>query len=230
MSETIFDADQAPVTPETPPATPAIPPEVAEFVGEGKKYRSTEDALKSIPHAQTHISKLEQELAQHKEELAKARAMEELLKEFKQGQHVETPQAPQVPAATPSDPVDIDKKVEEILSRKQAQAVAQQNVSKVLGAFQQQFGEQAKERYTKLAEEVGLPVSQLNALASSSPEAVLKLAGIKQAQPVTKPTSSVVTPNTPNGELPSARVKPGATTKDLVNAWKAAGQKIGKPV
>ncbi len=32
-----------------------IPTEAAELVGDGKKYQSVEDALKSVPHAQKHI-------------------------------------------------------------------------------------------------------------------------------------------------------------------------------
>ncbi len=76
----------------TPPETPAepisspkieLPPEVLEFVGEGKKYSNPVDALKSVPHAQKHISTLEAELAQTKTELEKRRTAEELLNEIK---------------------------------------------------------------------------------------------------------------------------------------------------
>ena len=35
-----------------------IPTEAAELVGDGKKYSSVEDALKSVPHAQKHIQTL----------------------------------------------------------------------------------------------------------------------------------------------------------------------------
>ena len=62
-----------------------IPTEAAELVGDGKKYQSVEDALKSVPHAQKHIQTLESELASVKEELTKRRTTEELLDEIKSG-------------------------------------------------------------------------------------------------------------------------------------------------
>ena len=73
---------------ETPPVivtptAPVISQELSEFVGTGKKYATLEDALKSVPHAQTHISKIEQELAQAKEELLKRKTTEELLEELR---------------------------------------------------------------------------------------------------------------------------------------------------
>ncbi len=71
-----------------------IPTEAADFVGDGKKYNSVEDALKSVPHAQKHIQTLESELAAAREELAKRRTTEELLDEIKSGIQ---------PQATPAD-------------------------------------------------------------------------------------------------------------------------------
>ena len=62
-----------------------IPTEAVELVGEGKKYSSVEDALKSVPHAQKHIQTLESELATLKEELSKRKTTEELLDEIKSG-------------------------------------------------------------------------------------------------------------------------------------------------
>ena len=73
-----------------------------------------------------------------------------------------------------------------------------------------------------------MPVEQLNTLAVTSPEAVLKLAGIKKPVNLGKPTSTVNTQGSfsqPQGEL-SAKVPKGASTKDLVNAWKIAGEKV----
>jgi len=63
----------------------------------------------------------------------------------------------------------------------------------------------------------------------TSPEAVLKLAGIKKDQSVGKPSSSVNTEGNFNSQTQelSARVPlVGATTKDVVNAWKIAGEKV----
>ena len=58
-----------------------IPTEAQDLVGEGKKYSSAEEALRSVPHAQQHIKTLEEEMAELKEELSKRKTTQELLDE-----------------------------------------------------------------------------------------------------------------------------------------------------
>ena len=70
---------------DTAPKAFEIPTEAQELVGEGKKYQSPEDALKSVPHAQKHIETLESELASVKEELTKRQTTQELIDELKSG-------------------------------------------------------------------------------------------------------------------------------------------------
>jgi hypothetical protein len=70
---------------DTQAKTFEIPTEAQQFVGEGKKYKSAEDALRSVPHAQEHIQTLETEMAHLKEELSKRKTTEELLDEIKSG-------------------------------------------------------------------------------------------------------------------------------------------------
>lgn len=232
MSETIFKADQAPEAPvvENPAPASTLPQEVAEFVGEGKKYKTAEEALKSIPHAQSHIQKLEEELAKQREELARAKAMDELLEEMRrQGQQAPA-QVPQAPAKGQAPDVDIDSKVEAILARKQAEVEAKANAQAVINAFQKAFGDEAEQRFVKLSQEVGLPVDYLNNLSMTSPEAVLKLAGLKKEQgTVAKPSSTINTEgsfNTQTQELSAKVPLVGATTKDVLNAWRIAGEKV----
>jgi hypothetical protein len=231
MSESIFGADQAPVASEVTPSPTQpdqLPPEVLELVGEGKKYRNAADALKSIPHAQSHIAKLEEEAETLRKELERAKAMEDLLEEFKRQGTVPASASPQAPASAPKDPVDIDSKVEEILQRKQAEALAKQNANTVVEAFKKSYGEEAEGRFVKLSEEVGLPVEVLNQLAMTSPEAVMKLAGIKKDSAVARPTSSVNTAgqfNSNQQELSAKVSMVGASTKDVLNAWRIAGIK-----
>lgn len=230
MSEsTIFTDDQSvePVVENPVPITPAIPPEVVEFVGEGKKYKSMEDALKSIPHAQTHIQKLEEELAAQRMELEKSKAMEELLKEFKQ-QNAGTPSTEPQIQQQPNESVDIDQVVEKALARKEAERAAQANANAVISAFRDAFGDEGKAKYEKLAEETGLPLASLNNLAKTAPEAVLKLAGLtkKVGGSVPHSTSTVNSSAVPNGGEASAKVKMvGASSKDVVQAWRNAGVK-----
>ena len=209
---------------DTQPKAFEIPTEAQDFVGEGKKYKSAEDALKSVPHAQEHIQTLEAELAQMKEELTKRRTAEELLDEMKSGIQQET---------TPQEGISQDKLMEivnQTLSQREMQTKAKVNADSVAKKFTEQFGTEAETVYNSLAKEAGLTVQQLNNLASTSPNAVLKLAGIgSKPTTVAKTSSSVNTEALGNLKQPqelSARVPKGASTKDLVAAWRAAGEKV----
>lgn len=230
--QTIFT--QATPDPVVTPQSPSLPPEVAEFVGQGKKYSTVDDAIKSVPHAQKHIQTLEQELAQIKEELQKRKTTEDLLAELKasgiQPAGVTTP--------TEVNPEKLSQLVADTvnhsLAQKEAQLTAQVNTQKVTEAFVTKFGDKAEEMFKTIAQESGLTVGNLNYLAATSPNAVLKLAGIIQnkSEPVVSKTfSSVKTEgnlSSQNNENLSAKVKPGASTKDVVNAWKVAGLKVGR--
>lgn len=229
--ESIFDLNTSGTPEDIKPATeaPSIPQELVELVGEGKKYRSIEDALKSVPHAQSHIKKLEEELKQMQEELTKRKTAEELLDSFKSvsPQKEETP-----PVGLNQD--DLVRTVEAVLTKAEQKKTEQTNINSVINTFNQMYGEKGAEMYKKVAEESGLPVTSLNKLAASSPAAVFKLAGIdgksKESVPG-KPSSSVNTqglPSTQSQQTLSAKLPKGATTKDLVNAWKNAGETVKK--
>ena len=202
-----------------------IPTEALDFVGEGKKYKSAEDALKSVPHAQEHIKTLEEEMAQLKEELTRRKTAEELLDEFKSGvqQTEATPQSVDLNQDT------IMNLVNQTLEQREKQTKAQSNAKSVASKFTEQYGSKAEEVYNKLAQDSGLTVEQLNNLSATSPNVVLKLSGL-DAKPATvgKPSSSINTQalgSTKPTEL-SARVPKGASTKDMLNAWRAAGEKV----
>lgn len=229
MSESIFEAQATPEVPpvvENPPSAPVLPPEVVEFVGNGKKYSSVEDALRSVPHAQKHIQTLEQELQQMKEELTKRKTTADLLDEIKSG----------IPPVEKTSPIEISQDkivatVAQVLAQRDAEAFSKKNISTVTSSFSATFGDKAEEKYIQIATDSGLTVQQLNSLSASSPQAVLKLAGltVKQEGAQTKTQSTINTEallqNSSSHEL-SARVPKGATTKDMVAAWRVAGEKV----
>ena len=202
-----------------------IPTEALDFVGEGKKYKSAEDALKSVPHAQEHIKTLEAELAEARDELTKRRTTQELIDELKSGyQQENTTQSADINQDT------LEQLVQQKIEQTERQKAATQNANSVASKFTEKYGDGAESAYNSLAKESGLTVQQLNNLAATSPNAVLKLAGLSGRidTPVAKPTGSINTQalkDTPT-EQASARVPRGASTKDLVKAWKAAGEKI----
>jgi hypothetical protein len=214
----------------TQPTGFQIPTEAVDFIGSGKKYQTPEDALKSVPHAQKHIQTLESELAQVKEELTKRKTAAELLDDIKSGLTQEnTPQAVEI------DQDKLQQIVNQTLSAKEKQKAMEANTSTVASKFTEKFGNNAEQVYNNIALEAGLSVQQLNSLAALSPNAVLKLAGLdKTTQTVpTKSTGSVNTEqfnNSNSSNTLSAKVPKGASTRDLVNAWKAAGEKVKQKI
>lgn len=225
MTETVFN-QQTPAVPSTE-QTPTIPPEVAEFVGAGKKYADVSVALQSIPHAQTHISKLEAELAAMKEEITKRRTAEELVEEFRKTGTVQTPAT----TSAAVDPAQVVQLIDQVITQKTAQVTAAQNTSSVVDAFKKAHGEaHAEQKYIELAKTVGLSINALNRLSAESPEAVLKLAGLNKAPatPTTPLQSGVNTESltTPQTQELSARVGKSSSTKDIVAKWKVAGEKV----
>jgi len=218
--QTIFDqaTDQVDTQPQF-----TLPTEVADLVGAGKKYQSVEDALKSVPHAQSHIQKLEDEMKQMREELSKRKTAEELLDEIKsQGFPEKTS-----PAALDTDA--LSKVVENALSAREAQKKATQNIDSVVNAFNERFGEKGPEQYKLLAQESGLPLEYLNKLAATSPQAVMKLAGLESKQSTPGRTTSSINTTSMSSQPSTGSIKVkmvGSSTKELVSAWRAAGEDV----
>ena len=203
----------------------SIPTEAAEFVGQGKKYQSVEDALSSVPHAQKHIQTLESELAEVKEELVKRKTTEDLLDEIKSGI---VPQDTTESVQYNQD--NLEQLVNQALENRDVQKTAHHNAKSVAAQFTEKYAEKAEEVYNSIAKENGMTVEQLNSLSATAPGAVLKLSGLeKSSQGIEKSSGTVNTEalsSTSKDKLGlSARVKQGASTKDLVDAWKIAGEK-----
>ena len=198
---------------DTAPKAFEIPTEAQELVGEGKKYQSPEDALKSVPHAQKHIETLESELASVKEELTKRQTTQELIDELKSGsQPIEnTTQSAEI------NQDNIMDLVNKTLSIREKKAQADSNAKQVAAKFTAQYGDKAEATYNSIAKELNVTVIQLNELASSAPSIVLKAAGLSVA---TAPVG-----NTTTAPALSAKVESGST-KDLLKAWGRAGEKI----
>lgn len=203
-----------------------------------QKYNSVEDALKSLQHSQSHISTLEQEMQelrsqfqqtqQKAEELeTKSKTMEELVSEFKAGQQNST----EKPSNTQSvDPEFIENTVESLLTRRQQVEAANKNIGTVINAFKEKYGEEkAEEVFYSRAQELGLGREFVNSLAAQSPKAVFGLYGIEDSPKRTDniSSSSVNTEAVePKTEQVSGKVKIGATTKDMTDAWRAIGRSL----
>lgn len=212
---------------DTQPKAFEIPTEAQELVGEGKKYQSPEDALKSVPHAQKHIETLESELASVREELTKRQTTQELIDELKSG--VQTPaQTVQSGELNQDNVMDL---VNQTIATREANAKAESNAKSVAEKFTAQYGDKAEDTYNSIAKELNLSVKQLNELAATSPTVVLKAAGLSAAKaPVASSSGDINTEALSQQAKPtelSAKVE-GGSTKDLLAAWGRAKAKINQ--
>lgn len=204
-----------------------IPTEAQDLVGKGKKYSSAEEALRSVPHAQEHIKTLEEEMAQLKEELSKRKTTQELLDEIKSGvQPVEN-----TTQEVGLNQDNIMELVNQTLKQNEQKKTAQANASQVASKFSEKYGSNAETVYNSLAKDLNLSPQKLNELAATSPNLVLRLADLEPnvKTNVSKSSGSVNTEALAQNKAPqelSARVPKGAKTSDLVNAWRAAGEKV----
>lgn len=181
MTDNIFEqADQvvqqtAEAVIQQQPTTPVIPPELQEYVGEGKKYKSVDEVYKAFPNAQKHIQTLEEENRQIKEELSKRKAAEEILNDIQNGLGQQQGITP--PVSQPNTQ-DISQIVRQELERKQQEDFYRQNQTVIVNEFKKHYGDKAQEVFEKLAIDNGVPITTLNQLAATSPNAIYKLAGI----------------------------------------------------
>lgn len=222
---TIFSADPAQQQQQEPAKPFVIPTEAQDLIGDGKKYNSVDSALKSIPHAQTHIKTLEDENKALKDELLKRKTAEEVLNEFKatsyQSQQTEQPSGANV------DPEALASIVEHVLEKKTQQTQAVSNASIVTGKFTEMYGDKAEAMYNKLAKDNGLSVYQLNQLALTSPAVVLNLAGVSNKPVIGKTTSDVnIQSQNQQNQFDTKVPGQGATTKQLMNAFANARLKV----
>jgi hypothetical protein len=223
----VQEPTQETVQQDTQPKAFEIPTEAQELVGEGKKYQSPEDALKSVPHAQKHIETLESELASVREELTKRQTTQELIDELKSG--VQTPaQTVQSGELNQDNVMDL---VNQTIATREANAKAESNAQTVAAKFTEQYGDKAEDTYNSIAKELNLSVKQLNELAATSPTVVLKAAGLSAAKaPVASSSGDINTEALSQQAKPtelSAKVE-GGSTKELLAAWGRAKAKINQ--
>jgi len=222
----IFNQETATPAPEITPAPKEDPSAtlLASILAEDgrQKYATVEDAIKSISHSQEHIRRLEQETAALNEEIARRKTAEEVLEEIKATKPVE---------ATPSPGIDysqVESLVDQRLQATEQRKVASDNTSKVVSVMSEKFGDKAEEVFIKTAQDSGISVDQLNALAASSPMAVLKLVGVEAKAESSAPFSSgsvnTESLRSPASQTTSVKVPPGAGKDVLMAAWRAAGQ------
>ena len=158
---------------------------------EGKqKYASVEDALKATAAAQEHIRRLEEENTTFRQEVEKSTTLQSVLDAMKPREESEP--APAEPTSSIGED-DVAQLLEGMLNKRETEATAKANVSKVTSAFVEKHGVEAEAKYYESATALGFTNSEINELAARNPAAVFKMLGIDdKPAPVANPLRSSV--------------------------------------
>ncbi|MFG1549478.1 hypothetical protein ABMA80_15780 [Halobacteriovorax sp. FRX-3] len=150
-----------------------------EFVGEGKKYKTVEDAVKALAFSQHHISTLESETAKLREAQTQAKTIDEVLATLQKKQQPSDDNKgsdnPDPVSQKPTDDLDVEATVKRLLEQHTSTAQAEANHKQVVDAVQAKFGSKAFDVWDKAEKELGINLEQM---AQTSPAATLKLLGI----------------------------------------------------
>lgn len=144
------------------------------FIGEGKKYATTEEADKAIAFSQDHIKKIEDENAALRESALKAKTFDDVLESIKNQSSVLDTNSETSEGNHQQVDIDalVEKAVTEKLSASESRRTAQTNSEEVVSALAAKFGASASEVYAKKAEDLGV---DLDTLSMTSPKAVIEL-------------------------------------------------------
>jgi len=174
-----------------------------DFIGEGKRYATPEVALAAIPHKDAHIAQIEAENAQLRAKVESAKTVEQLLEQMK-GSAPSTTATPEAPAANQQP--DVSEVVRSVLQEEQMRTIAEQNVAMANQKLAEMYGEQAQAKAAARAQELGMDMATMKALAERSPQAFLTLFPTGEPQSsegaTTPPRDSDVNTSTTSGGVP----------------------------
>lgn len=234
--QSIFDKTQQTSTTPTPPTDDVnnLLSQIRNENGE-QKYKTLQDALVGLQHAQEFIKTLRTEKSTLEEELNGIKPVAEKVTELEKVVLQLT--KPQEPVATPTSGLSeeaIAKLVETTLTKRQQEDVAKQNLTSVITSVRAEFGDKAEEVFYAKAAEIGLSKQDINALAARTPQAVLKLIGVSQKSTTVKPTTTTNNTSsfTPSTETfigrNSRRLEVGATASELMEETLAARRMVAE--
>jgi hypothetical protein len=243
FGNTPSDTNPNPTGGSNPPNT-NVPDDVATILGSIKnergevKYKDLNTALQALQASQEFIPTLKSQYETEKaeaqrlrEEVARLRTIEDTVAALTQRQAEQTG----TPPATGRTDEEIAELVNRTLTQKEQKATAMANVQSVVSTLQQSFGADAEKKFYDKAQEMGMSVDEMNALAAKSPKAVLSMLGVTVQQahkPNVSATNSSVNTSAfqPTQETFVGRnTKPtlvGATSQDLKMESQAANKMV----
>ncbi len=163
----------------------------AELVGEGKPFKDLQALARSKVESNVHISRLEKETKELRDELQKRLTAEEIMTKITQAKQEIPPEGNQLPKGdTPAPSLskeELEKIVSQKLSESEAARVAQSNFDTVISELNKAWGNDFRVKLAAKAKELGLGQDWLTQLAGDKPAAFLTLVGVNA--PVQKDVS-----------------------------------------
>jgi hypothetical protein len=175
---------------------PTSPSVLGDLVGEGRKFNDVEALAKGKLEADKFIEQMKQENAALKEDLEK--------QAYKLGVTTKMEEMASAPTTELLDPnnnnsgttntantqpssseADIESLVEQTLRKREQEGVAKNNIAIVESELAQAYGTEAASAVQNKANELGLPMSELQGMAAKSPAAFMQLMG--RSAPKTSP-------------------------------------------
>jgi hypothetical protein len=218
-----------------------IPAEVADWVGEGKKFANMAELAKAYKHSQDFIEQLKTENNDMRRELSTAEKVDQLLSRIGgssgegaasgEGTSGETPPS-DAGESEPSNEEKIRQAVEQEVTKLERERSAQQNeqdandrVVKLADGNVQE----AKNMLTRTAEDLGVSVSYLREQARTSPVALERLVKASQSGSSSSTSSSSAAQGSQNSEaLASQNTRSSSGDVQPWSHWKKLRKEISK--
>lgn len=167
MTDSLFETDQSQAA------------RFEDLVGEGKKYKTTDDAAKALIEKDRFIAQLQAEGATFREEIKARLSLEELAdriaRQTPNGEPSPTQRSePGSPQAEPA-PTDLKAEVKRLLEEERSTQNRQSNLEKSKQAAKERFGGDYNATLRQIAEELSVSDKFLTDMAASSPAAFIKL-------------------------------------------------------
>lgn len=233
MSEEFLGTTNTQTAETSPPAVEAQAvrqddkPEYGEFLQvitnpEGKpKYKTVADALIGAAKAQEHIQRIEAENAELRTVAKKVETMEQLLQRLEQGKGSDQAPMPKVE--------DQEQLVLSVLEKREHALRERQNREQVLESLKGKFGDKVQDVLQAKANDLGLSVADLGALAARSPKAVLGYFDTRSVAPSVQSTvnTQALSPKATDAKAPD-NIMWGASTKDVVGFFRQVKEEVNK--
>jgi len=157
---------------------------LGHLVGEGKKFTDNEALARGKHESDRHVTNLERQLAELREDLAQGAQITELM-ELVRNQSQTATEVPPVDDSSDTSsgqmsPEELKALIEDHVSERDKRSTEAMNLAEVEGALHDKYGESAVRIMHDRAIRMDMTVDELKTLASRNPKAFYRLIGMDQ--------------------------------------------------